>query len=190
MTYAGFWKRVVAYLIDGALLGILSWIIAAVLGAAIYGAAASGADGAIGAAMGLIAVMQFGLLLVMWLYFALLESGAGQATLGKRALGIVVTDLGGARIGFGRASGRFFGKILSGLILSIGFIMAGFTGRKQGLHDMLASTLVVNKDPANTQVPWWGWLIVALFGLVPVIGIIAAIALPAYSNYARGLGMG
>ena len=80
-----------------------------------------------------------------WLYFALMESSTWQATLGKKALGLEVTDLEGKRIGFGRASGRFFGKILSALILWIGFIMAGFTERKQALHDMLAGTLVIRK---------------------------------------------
>jgi uncharacterized RDD family membrane protein YckC len=54
-----------------------------------------------------------------------------------------VTDLAGNRIGFGRATGRFFAKILSGMIMYIGFIMIGFTDRKQGLHDMLAGTLVM-----------------------------------------------
>lgn len=72
-----------------------------------------------------------------------MESSAKQATLGKMALGIVVTDLEGARIGFGRATGRYFAKILSGLILGIGFLMAAFTERKQGLHDIIAGTLVV-----------------------------------------------
>jgi uncharacterized RDD family membrane protein YckC len=80
-----------------------------------------------------------------WLYFALMESSTWQATLGKKALGLEVTDLEGKRIGFGRASGRFFGKILSVLILWIGFIMAGFTEKKQALHDMLAGTLVIRK---------------------------------------------
>jgi uncharacterized RDD family membrane protein YckC len=59
------------------------------------------------------------------------------------ALGIRVTDLDGGRISFGRATGRYFGKILSGLILGIGFLMAAFTERKQALHDLLAGTLVV-----------------------------------------------
>jgi uncharacterized RDD family membrane protein YckC len=58
------------------------------------------------------------------------------------ALGLVVTDLDGQRISFGKASGRHFGKIISSLILCIGFIMAGFTERKQALHDIMAGTLV------------------------------------------------
>jgi len=80
-----------------------------------------------------------------WLYYALLESSAWQATLGKKALGLEVTDLEGRRISFGRATGRFFAKMISALILWIGFIMAGFTEKKQALHDMIAGTLVIRK---------------------------------------------
>jgi uncharacterized RDD family membrane protein YckC len=81
--------------------------------------------------------------LVNWLYAALLESSSHQATLGKMALGLKVTDLEGRRISFVRATGRHFAKILSGMVLFIGFIMVGFTRRKQGLHDMVAGTLVI-----------------------------------------------
>jgi uncharacterized RDD family membrane protein YckC len=78
-----------------------------------------------------------------WLYFALMESSAKGATLGKMALGLRVTDLSGNRISFGRATGRYFGKIVSGMIFSIGYIMAGFTQQKQALHDIMAGCLVV-----------------------------------------------
>jgi uncharacterized RDD family membrane protein YckC len=74
-----------------------------------------------------------------------MESSSSQATIGKMLMGIKVTDMDGKRITFGRASGRFFGKVLSKLILYIGFIMAAFTEKKQGLHDILAETLVLNK---------------------------------------------
>jgi uncharacterized RDD family membrane protein YckC len=74
-----------------------------------------------------------------------MESSAWQATLGKKILGLKVTDLSGNRITFARASGRFFGKILSGMILGIGFLMAGFTARKQALHDILAGCLVLRQ---------------------------------------------
>src|SRR5208282_6521696 len=77
-----------------------------------------------------------------WLYEALMESSSYQATLGKMIFGMKVTDLYGNRISFGRATGRHFAKILSGMILCIGFIMVGLTERKQGLHDLLAGTLV------------------------------------------------
>jgi uncharacterized RDD family membrane protein YckC len=80
-----------------------------------------------------------------WLYFSLLESSGWQATLGKKALGLEVTDLAGRRISFGRATGRFFAKYISAIILMIGFLMAGFTEKKQALHDILAGTLVIRK---------------------------------------------
>ena len=76
-------------------------------------------------------------------YFVGFESSSWQATPGKRALGLIVTDTEGRRISPARAVGRYFGKILSGLILLIGYIMIAFTERKQGLHDFLAGTLVV-----------------------------------------------
>ena len=79
---------------------------------------------------------------INWLYFAGLESSAGQGTFGKRAMDIRVTDEQGRRITFGRATGRFFGKIISGFMM-IGCLMAGFTERKQALHDMMAGCLVV-----------------------------------------------
>jgi len=80
--------------------------------------------------------------LVSWIYEAALESSSYQATLGKMALGLKVTDLAGNRISFARATGRHFAKYVSGMIFFIGYIMAGFTERKQALHDMIAGTLV------------------------------------------------
>lgn len=80
-----------------------------------------------------------------WIYYALMESSGWQATLGKKVLGLKVTDLAGNRISFARASGRFFGKILSGMLLLVGFMMAGFTERKQALHDILAGCLVLRQ---------------------------------------------
>ena len=75
-----------------------------------------------------------------WLYWALMESSAWQATLGKKLFGLKVTDLQGRRISFARASGRYFGKIVF-----VGFIMVAFTEKKQALHDMIAGCLVVKK---------------------------------------------
>lgn len=89
-------------------------------------------------------------LLVLYPYFALFESSRLQATPGKLILGIRVTDLVGKRISLLRATGRFFGKIVSGQILLIGYIMAAFTEKKQALHDLLASTVVVNGRSMRT----------------------------------------
>ena len=80
-----------------------------------------------------------------WLYYALFESSKLQATPGKLALKLKVTDMKGKRIGFGQATGRFFAKIISAIILLFGFFMIGWTEKKQGLHDIIASTLVMKK---------------------------------------------
>jgi len=134
-------------------------------------------------------------IIVGWLYFALQECSAQQATLGKRALGIKVTDANGLRIGFGRATGRFFGKILSGLIFAIGFMLAGWTERKQALHDMLAGTLVVFHDVRPGQplptvrppMPWYGWVLNILFVGAIVFCVVAFFVL---FNTLMGMFMG
>jgi uncharacterized RDD family membrane protein YckC len=83
--------------------------------------------------------------LLCWIYFAILESSIWQGSVGKKVLGLRVTDMNGQRISFGHATGRYFSKIVSGLIFGIGFLMVGWTERKQGLHDMMAGTLVVKQ---------------------------------------------
>lgn len=82
-------------------------------------------------------------IIIQWLYYALQESGTNQATFGKKAMGLKVTNLQGDRISFGQASGRFFGKIISGLIILIGYLMMLWDDKKQTLHDKIAGTLVI-----------------------------------------------
>lgn len=84
-----------------------------------------------------------------WLYHALMESSAGSATLGMRALGIRVTTLEGERISFTRASCRFFASYLSALILCIGYLMIAFTERRQALHDIIAGCVVTRTNPGQ-----------------------------------------
>jgi uncharacterized RDD family membrane protein YckC len=147
--YAGFWKRFAAYLIDYILLTITIYLIAIVVGlfTGVSGAVAENTGSGI---MGIITALSglsiFLLFFIPWLYYALFESSKKQATLGKMVLGIKVVTYDGGRISFGRATGRYFAKILSSLILMIGYIMAGFTEKKQALHDMVAGTLVVNNS--------------------------------------------
>ncbi|MBK0402051.1 RDD family protein [Adhaeribacter sp. BT258] len=83
--------------------------------------------------------------LINWLYFSLFESSAKQATLGKQAMNLYVCRIDGSRLTFLRATLRYFGKIVSGITLLIGYIMAAFTERKQALHDLIADTLVLRK---------------------------------------------
>ena len=84
-------------------------------------------------------------IVVMAGYFAVMHASSSQATLGKMAVGIKVTDEDGQRIGIVRGIGRFFATFVSSLILLVGYLMAAFTDRKRALHDMIASTLVVDR---------------------------------------------
>jgi uncharacterized RDD family membrane protein YckC len=150
--YAGFWRRVGAYFIDAIILGIGLSIVASIFGVDMgYGAALGGATPEqIAAAQG-GGLFNLISILAGVAYAAGMESSSWQATLGKKALGMVVTDLAGNRISLPRAIGRYFAKILSALILLIGFIMVAFTQRKQGLHDMVAGTLVLVGKPGGHQ---------------------------------------
>jgi len=141
--HGGFWRRVLAYIIDTIILSIIGGIIsAAFLGSAAGLSAMTGGADETAALTGAVLGVQGVSFVINWLYFALLESSSMQGTLGKKALGMIVTDLDGQRIGFGRATGRYFAKFVSAMILLIGFMMVGWTQRKQGLHDLIASTLV------------------------------------------------
>jgi uncharacterized RDD family membrane protein YckC len=120
--YGGFWVRVVAYFLDAILLVIAQVILMQVIESK--------------------AQQQVINFLLTWFYFAGLESMAG-ATLGKMVLGLSVTDDQGNNISFLRATGRYFAKIISALILCIGYLMVAWDGQKQGLHDKIAGTLVV-----------------------------------------------
>jgi len=153
-SYAGFWKRFLAHIIDQIVVGIAEGIVLIPLFLVVgIGAAGAGAseefEGQEGMFMALLAgpILLAILIAVVgtWLYYALMESSRLQGTLGKMALSIKVTDLSGNRVTFGRATGRYFAKIVSSLILMIGYIMAGFTQQKQALHDIIAGCLVVNK---------------------------------------------
>ncbi len=151
VTYAGFWKRFLAYLIDKLLLGVVVGMLAIPVIAVGVASSANPPDNpddtSVLAALlvGMVLLLAVVSLVINWLYFALMEASAKQATVGKLALGIKVTDLSGGRISFARATGRYFGKLLSGLVLWVGFIMAGFTQQKQALHDILAQCLVINR---------------------------------------------
>jgi uncharacterized RDD family membrane protein YckC len=128
LQYAGFWKRAAAALIDWVIV-ITAWFVI------VVALSTFSSDFVLYAMFPLIA----------WLYDATLESSNSQGTIGKKALGISVTDLQGNKISFGRATSRYYSKLLSYLIGGIGFIMAGFTEREQALHDIISGCLVVRK---------------------------------------------
>jgi uncharacterized RDD family membrane protein YckC len=121
--YAAFWERFVAQVIDVVILSVATGTVFT----ATFGA---------GMAVGFFAP---------WLYEAFMTSSEWQATVGKRVMSIVVTDLNGNRMSFARATGRHFAKYISVFLLGIGFIIAAFTAKKQALHDMIAETLVMKR---------------------------------------------
>ena len=125
--YAGFWIRLLAYIIDAFILGAISLPLAKALAAMGIGGHSSNTMS----------------ILISWMYFAVFESSDWMATPGKKVLGLAVADEQGAKISIGRATRRFLGKILSALILGLGFVMIAFTARKQGLHDKLFHTVVL-----------------------------------------------
>lgn len=145
LSFAGFWWRALALVIDTVLCQLASIIIVLPLGFAL-GVSMSGTSSlqeieAAGEGLGFVLGI-----LIHWLWFTLSESSVWQASVGKKMLGLTVTDEKGDRIGFGKANARYWSKILSSLFFLMGFIMAAFTQRKQGLHDKIAGTLVIRAD--------------------------------------------
>ena len=132
MGYANFFKRLGAFIIDSLIISVPLYLVLL----AAEGTAAGG-----GRETRNIFFLLY--LLVGWLYYAAQESSEKQATIGKRLLSLKVTDFNGNRLTFGNATGRFFGKLVSGMIYGIGFLMAAFTKQRQALHDKMAHTYVV-----------------------------------------------
>ncbi len=131
--YAGFWRRLAACLIDGLLLGVVQVTLAMIVQTIAPDDLRAQAN-----------IAPVGILLA-WAYFSLLESSPAQATVGKIALDIYVTDRNGDPIDYRRASIRYWAKLISSLALMLGWLMAAFTPGKRGLHDYLAGTLVLRR---------------------------------------------
>lgn len=208
--HAGFWRRVVAWILDVLIVGAVHWLLVLSLGTwlLVPWAMLGGVHDLRVAELFDAGLQPIGIV-IMWLYFALCESSAWQATPGKLALGLQATDVFGQRIGFGRATGRYFGKYVSALAFGIGFLLAGWTARKQALHDLMAGCCVVRKHglaawrsrsaeamgpdmgrlaPLQRQAGMPGWaialvVIAGCFFLIPVAAILLAIAIPAYQGY-------
>jgi len=147
--YGGFWMRLLAHLIDHVILGVVAaplfFILVLPAIVRVINDAERNQEPSPELVVAIVSSIFIYILLAFvgqWLYEALLTSSSWQGTVGKRVLQLKVTDEVGNRIGFGRATGRFFAKILSSMFCCVGFIMVGLTDRKRGLHDMLAGTLV------------------------------------------------
>ncbi|MBQ8033109.1 MAG: RDD family protein, partial [Elusimicrobiaceae bacterium] len=160
--YAGFWKRAIAFLIDGIVLAIPSTLIGAFLIVpqvmSVVRMASANVEPSPEMMLPLMSKWMLSMVFIwisnivlLWLYSAWMESSKYQATLGKMALGIKVVGAHGERISFARATGRTFAKFISHMILYFGDYMAGFTEKRQALHDMIATTYVVTKDYQQGQ---------------------------------------
>lgn len=169
VTLAGFWRRFVAYIIDVIVVSFATVLTLAVVGGLLFlvlplstdslmsGNPAAGLGENIGVVFGIRAYASWQLLQMLfltplwigWLYFALMESSANSATLGKMAMNIVVSDRYGRRITFERATGRYFAKIISNFTFGVGYIMAAFSSRKQALHDIISGSLLLYRGPAE-----------------------------------------
>lgn len=196
--YAGFWRRVAAWAIDSLIYTVI--LIPVVVVTLMVASPAGQEPGP--AFMAANYLISWGL---GWLYYALQHSSVHQATFGKRALGIKVVSLQGERISFARATGRYFAYLVASFTLCIGLVMAAFTKRRQALHDIMAGTLVVSRGTtadvvvanglAAPKVSGLTLVVASLAAMVPVLGILAAIAIPAYQDYvirtqvAEGLNM-
>lgn len=145
--YGGFWNRFAALFIDGLILILPQSLFGYLLGTSFV-ARFNYQDPTL-IAMGYMLWAYLTAALISWIYFAAFESSLKQATPGKMALGLIVTDTQGRRVSFGRASGRFWAKILSSLPMGLGYLLVAVTPRKQALHDLLCQTLVQRKEFAQ-----------------------------------------
>ncbi|MFI5000403.1 MAG: RDD family protein [Reyranellales bacterium] len=143
---AGFWIRFVAYMIDSLILGVAAGIIIGiVVGIAVLSGGSNNEDRnlvtvIVGAVIGVALMIVIG-----WLYEALLTSSPKGATLGKQAVGVRIVRADGTQLSFGRATARYFLKamITPMVPFAIGYLLAAFTAGKRALHDFMADTLVI-----------------------------------------------
>ena len=151
VVYAGFWKRVAASIIDSFVTTFIMWILMIPLFLVIGGGIEAMASVNDGSNVLLTIVYYLVSLAIPLFYMAWMHSSSSQATLGKMAVGIKVVRSDGERISILRAFGRNFAYIQSSMLLFIGLIMAGFTERKQALHDFICDTLVVDKHAFTSR---------------------------------------
>ncbi len=155
-TYAGFWLRAIAFLIDRFILSLVFGLIASFYSASmlvfpdpnkqsVSAAPYSTLQGFFQSLPHLTSTGFLVFLLMMWIYYAFFEASSWQATPGKRLLRLYVTDLAGRPLTFSRASIRYVGRMISEMAFMVGYIPAGFTEKKQALHDIIASCLVLRR---------------------------------------------
>lgn len=183
--YAGFWRRCAALVIDSIIVAVVFGMVFGLLGALLGGVLAAvggGGGGSPELMTGFAALMQLFFYFVVWAYFAWWYASPSMASPGKMAMGLVVVDGQAQRLTFLRGFGREAAKLVSGIILGIGYLMQPFTGRKQALHDMIASTVVLRKSADAGAPSIVVWLVNLVIGVFPLL-ILIAIAIPAYYAY-------
>lgn len=171
-VYAGFWKRCAALFIDGLILGLSSIVLMAVLAVVL------GMQSAL--TVVLFYLLMFGMSAY---YFVTMEAGPRSATYGKRWLKLRVLDGEGKRLDKRRALARWFAHGVSNITCYIGYLIQPFNARKQALHDIISNTTVVDDEPHGRSTGLLVALIAGTILIITVIGILAAIAIPAYSSY-------
>ena len=191
IVHAGLWRRFAASVIDSFVTGIATYALLIplflVFGISMSSLAESELAGT-GMSIGLI-LLQYAISIgVPALYFGWMQSSNSMASLGKMAVGIKVVRSNGERLSFWRSFLRYvamvlFAAVTCGLGMLISGLMVAFTERKQGVHDMVCDTLVVDKW-AFTNHPEWQQqglgtvtiVVLALFGVLLLLGIIAIVA--------------
>jgi uncharacterized RDD family membrane protein YckC/type II secretory pathway pseudopilin PulG len=176
IVYGGFWERFAALFIDNILVSAVLFPVFFVIGL-VAGIAGAGESG------GFIAIIYLLAFLLPALYYIVMESGERGATYGKRFLKLRVVDSAGNRISKARATGRWFAHALSYITLYIGYFMQPFTARKQALHDMVSGTVVVKTEKTSNTVAIVIAVIAMFFVGIAILGILAAVAIPAYQDY-------
>jgi uncharacterized RDD family membrane protein YckC len=143
-SFAGFWLRAFAYLFDTVLISLFFGLIASLYPATFikYPDAASTSL----TSLPQLTPIAFAITITAtWFYYTMFEASVWQATPGKRVLRLYVADLDGKRVTFARAAARNFAKLISSLTFLVGYLVAGFTEKKQALHDILAGCLVLRR---------------------------------------------
>ncbi len=143
-VFAGFWLRAIAYLFDTILISLAFGLIASLYPSTFIKFPDAATTSL--ASLPQLTPIAFAITLTAtWLYYTMFEASSWQATPGKRVMRIYVADLHGQRLTLARAAARNLAKIVSSLTFLVGYLIAGFTEKKQALHDILASCLVLRR---------------------------------------------
>jgi uncharacterized RDD family membrane protein YckC len=145
VTYGGFWRRVLAVLLDTILLYFPAATVRVMLGLS-----ATGIFDPDTSSSWVATSFEF---LLDFVYATAFLCSPARGTLGMQVMDLHITDLKGDRISFARATGRYFATLLSILTFGIGYLLQLFTSRRQTLHDLVAGTLVVRTRPTPATTP-------------------------------------